>query len=138
MSSPSDIIKKYGNESAAILAQLLAEAKTSGEQQMKQSIEQAEKLAMREEFRGLKHDAAIDSVNSVDSFLLGWFKVVNSHEESKLRADLKLPEKEDLEAQFIEQGLGADPFAGNDYKLIEDEAKDFDKEAEDFDTELDE
>lgn len=132
---PSDIIKNYGNESAAILAQLLEEAKTNGEQQMKQSIEQAEKLATREELRGLKHDAAVDSFNGAASFLLGWQKVINSREENKLRADLGMPEKEDIEAQFIEQGLGADPFAGGDYKLIEDEAKDFDKESEDFDKE---
>ena len=132
---PSDILKKYGNENMAILAQLLAEAKTSQEQQMKLSIEQAEKLALREEFRGLKHDAAIDSFNGVGSFLSGWYQVINSREESKSRADLGLPEKEDIEAQLIEQGVGADPFAGGDYKLIEDEAKDFDKEAEDFDKE---
>lgn len=133
MSEAGDILKKYGLESSAILQQVLSEAMGSQQKMMQMQIEQAEKQAFDQENRDNLGDAIRDTFNRGAMHLLNWQKVVNSQEENKYRTELGLPEEQDFIAEQAAANLQSDPFAGVDYKTMEDEMNDYEQEAKNFD-----
>ena len=133
MSEVLDVLQKYSFESQAIWKQLFAENATSQKQIMQMQIEQAQKLALRDEIRANLHDATIDSFHSAANYLVNWQQVLQGREENKAKSQVGMAEDSDFAKYAAEQELANFANIGGDYSFFEDEVKVSEKEAADFD-----